>query len=133
MPNYVKTATGNNLAPKTLPNALYIIIALCGAILALKPTDHQTQSLRGFVGTRAYSFLLAAIILAGFVDAFSLNSLPFALFGVTLGQIVGAVPDIGPIIAITIPFTFALGPLVEISFLIGLNKGELVAGAQRQI
>lgn len=72
-----------------------------------------------------------SIILAGFGDAFSLTNLLFVLFGVTLGQFVGAVPGIGPIMAmaIAIPFTFALDPLVAISFLVGVNKGGLVGGA----
>jgi putative tricarboxylic transport membrane protein len=72
-----------------------------------------------------------SIILAGFGDAFSLTNLLFVLGGVVLGQFVGAVPGIGPIMAmaIAIPFTFALDPLVAISFLVGVNKGGLVGGA----
>jgi putative tricarboxylic transport membrane protein len=72
-----------------------------------------------------------SIILAGFGDAFSPINLLFVLFGVALGQFVGAVPGIGPIMAmaIAIPFTFALDPLVAISFLVGVNKGGLVGGA----
>jgi putative tricarboxylic transport membrane protein len=72
-----------------------------------------------------------SIILAGFSDAFSVTNLLFVLFGVALGQFVGAVPGIGPIMAmaIAIPFTFALDPLVAISFLVGVNKGGLVGGA----
>lgn len=72
-----------------------------------------------------------SIILAGFSDAFSPTNLLFVIFGVTLGQFVGAVPGIGPIMAmaIAIPFTFALDPLVAISFLVGVNKGGMVGGA----
>ena len=40
-----------------------------------------------------------ATILAGFGDAFTLYNLAFVLLGVTLGQMVGAVPGIGPIMA----------------------------------
>jgi len=70
-------------------------------------------------------------ILAGFGDAFSLFNLLFVLFGVVLGQFVGAVPGIGPIMAmaIAIPFTFGLDPLPAIAFLVGVNKGGLVGGA----
>ena len=66
-----------------------------------------------------------SIILAGFSDAFSLTNLMFVLLGVVLGQFVGAVPGIGPIMAmaIAIPFTFTLSPIVAISFLVGVNKG----------
>ncbi|MGC1506745.1 MAG: tripartite tricarboxylate transporter permease [Sulfitobacter sp.] len=72
-----------------------------------------------------------SLILAGFGDAFSLANLTFVMLGVALGQFVGAVPGIGPIMAmaIAIPFTFALDPLVAISFLVGVNKGGLVGGA----
>ena len=49
-------------------------------------------------------------ILAGFGDAFTLWNLSFVLFGVVVGQFVGAVPGIGPVMAmaIAIPFTFGL-------------------------
>ncbi len=72
-----------------------------------------------------------SIILAGFSDAFTLFNLAFVLFGVVLGQFVGAVPGIGPIMAmaIAIPFTFGLDPLPAIAFLVGVNKGGLVGGA----
>lgn len=72
-----------------------------------------------------------ATILSGFGDAFSLQNLIFVAFGVIVGQIVGAIPGIGPIMtmAIAIPFTFTLDPLVGISFLVGVNKGGLVGGA----
>ncbi|MDA9929850.1 tripartite tricarboxylate transporter permease [Alphaproteobacteria bacterium] len=70
-------------------------------------------------------------ILAGFGDAFSLVNLGFVIFGVVVGQFVGAVPGIGPVMAmaIAVPFTFALDPLPAIAFLIGVNKGGLVGGA----
>lgn len=70
-------------------------------------------------------------ILAGFADAFTLFNLAFVLLGVALGQFVGAVPGIGPIMAmaIAIPFTFGLDPLPAIAFLVGVNKGGLVGGA----
>ncbi len=70
-------------------------------------------------------------ILAGFGDAFSLINLAYVLLGVVIGQFVGAVPGIGPVMAmaIAVPFTFALDPLPAIAFLIGVNKGGLVGGA----
>lgn len=72
-----------------------------------------------------------SIILAGFADAFSWLNLAFVIFGVAIGQMVGAIPGIGPIMAmaIAIPFTFVLDPLVAISFLVGINKGGLFGGA----
>ncbi|WP_244614807.1 tripartite tricarboxylate transporter permease [Pukyongiella litopenaei] len=72
-----------------------------------------------------------ATILAGFGDAVGLVNLGFVLAGVALGQFVGAVPGIGPVMAmaIAIPFTFGLDPLPAIGFLVGVNKGGLVGGA----
>lgn len=72
-----------------------------------------------------------ATILAGFGDAFTVWNLLFVLFGVVVGQFVGAVPGIGPVMAmaIAIPFTFGLDPLPAIAFLVGVNKGGLVGGA----
>ncbi len=71
------------------------------------------------------------IVLAGFADAFTLYNMLFVLFGVILGQLVGALPGIGPVMAmaIAIPFTFTLNPLTAIAFLVGVNKGGLVGGA----
>jgi putative tricarboxylic transport membrane protein len=71
------------------------------------------------------------IILAGLADSLTFYNLAFVLFGVILGQFVGAVPGVGPVtaMAIAIPFTFALHPLPAIAFLIGVNKGGLVGGA----
>ena len=70
-------------------------------------------------------------ILLGLGDAFSLWNLLFVVFGVAVGQFVGAVPGIGPVMAmaIAIPFTFGLDPLPAIAFLVGVNKGGLVGGA----
>ena len=71
------------------------------------------------------------IILLGLGDAFSLQNFIFIIMGVVIGQFVGAVPGIGPIMAtaIAIPFTFVLDPLIGISFLVGVNKGGTVGGA----
>jgi len=72
-----------------------------------------------------------AIIAAGLGDAFSPANLSMALAGVVLGQFVGAVPGIGPVIvmAIAVPFTFTLEPLAAIGFLVGISKGGNVGGA----
>lgn len=72
-----------------------------------------------------------ATIIAGLGDAFGLVNLLFVIAGVVIGQFVGAVPGIGPVMAmaIAIPFTFVLDPLPAIAFLVGVNKGGLVGGA----
>tara|TARA_Y200000002_G_scaffold93192_1_gene75123 strand:+ start:3472 stop:4983 length:1512 start_codon:yes stop_codon:yes gene_type:complete len=72
-----------------------------------------------------------SVVLAGLGDAFSLFNLAFVVLGVVVGLFVGAVPGIGPVMAmaIAIPFTLGLDPLPGIAFLIGVNKGGLVGGA----
>lgn len=71
------------------------------------------------------------VILAGLAGTFTPVVLLYVLAGVVIGQFVGAVPGIGPVmaIAIAIPFTFVMDPLVGISFLVGIGKGGLVGGA----
>lgn len=70
-------------------------------------------------------------IIAGFTDALTLQNLLFVWAGVVVGQLVGAIPGIGPVMAmaIAIPFTFTLDPLPAIGFLMGVSKGGLVGGA----
>jgi len=70
-------------------------------------------------------------IMLGLGDAITPINLFFVLFGVVVGQFVGAVPGIGPVMAmaIAIPFTFGMAPLTGIGFLVGVNKGGLVGGA----
>ena len=70
-------------------------------------------------------------ILAGFADALTLVNLLYVIAGIIIGQFVGAMPGIGPVMtmAIAVPFTFVLNPLPAIGFLIGINKGGLVGGA----
>jgi putative tricarboxylic transport membrane protein len=72
-----------------------------------------------------------ATIIAGLMDALTPTNLMFVFAGVFIGQFVGAMPGIGPVMvmAIAIPFTFALNPLPAIGFLVGVNKGGLVGGA----
>lgn len=70
-------------------------------------------------------------VLAGLGDALNPINFLFVVAGVMTGQFVGAVPGIGPVMAmaIAIPFTFVLNPLPAIAFLVGVNKGGLVGGA----
>ena len=70
-------------------------------------------------------------ILAGLSDAFTFYNLLFVASGVLLGIVVGAIPGLnGPMaIAIAVPLTYTLNPLVAISFLVGIMKGSTVGGA----
>jgi putative tricarboxylic transport membrane protein len=72
-----------------------------------------------------------ATVLAGIGDALTLTNLAWVVAGVAVGQFVGAVPGIGPVMAmaIAVPFTFVMSPLAAISFLVGVNKGGLFGGA----
>lgn len=72
-----------------------------------------------------------ATVLAGLGDALTLANLLYVVAGVAVGQFVGAVPGIGPVMAmaIAVPFTFVMSPLAAISFLMGVNKGGLFGGA----
>ncbi|MEM7208045.1 MAG: tripartite tricarboxylate transporter permease [Pseudomonadota bacterium] len=71
------------------------------------------------------------LILAGLLDAVSMQSLMFLFLGVTIGVVVGAIPGInGPMaIALFIPITYYMTPLTAIGFLVGLNKGAFFGGA----
>jgi putative tricarboxylic transport membrane protein len=55
----------------------------------------------------------------------------YIVFGVFIGYLVGALPGMNraTAIAVVIPFTFTLSPLVAISFLIGINKGGAAGSA----
>ena len=70
-------------------------------------------------------------IFLGLSDAFTVSTILYVLLGVVIGQFVGAIPGIGPVMAmaIAIPFSFVLSPLAAIGLLIGINKGGLVGGA----
>ena len=72
-----------------------------------------------------------ATMLAGLGDALTPINLLYVVGGVAVGQFVGAVPGIGPVMAmaIAVPFTFVMHPLAAIAFLMGVNKGGLVGGA----
>lgn len=72
-----------------------------------------------------------SIMIAGLADAFTLHNLLYIIIGVTLGQIVGAIPGLSILmaLAIAIPLTFSLDTLTAISFLISINKGGTVGGA----
>lgn len=64
IPAQVETPDGGNLAPETVPKYIAIVIAVCGALMVIKPTEHQTQDLRAFMLTGAYTGVLAIGIYA---------------------------------------------------------------------
>lgn len=72
-----------------------------------------------------------SIMWGGIVDALTITNFIFVIFGIAVGQLVGALPGTGPVMAmaIAIPFTYTLEPVVAISFLVAVNKGGLIGGA----
>ncbi|MFV0297119.1 MAG: tripartite tricarboxylate transporter permease [Hyphomicrobiaceae bacterium] len=64
-------------------------------------------------------------VLLAFDHVLSINVIAYIAFGVFIGYLVGAMPGMNraTAIALLLPFTYKLPPLVGISFLIGINKG----------
>lgn len=63
-PNYIETVDGGNLSPDTLPNIISIILALAGAFVVIKPTNHQVRNPVLMAKTGLYIALLTAGIWA---------------------------------------------------------------------
>ncbi|MAU19999.1 MAG: Tricarboxylate transporter family protein [Martelella sp.] len=72
-----------------------------------------------------------ATIIGGLTDALTLTNLLYIIFGVAVGQIVGAIPGMTLLmaLAIAIPLTYTLDTLTALAFLISVNKGGTVGGA----
>ena len=72
-----------------------------------------------------------ADIVAGMSLVFHLDNILAALFGVSTGMIVGAIPGFTDTMAmcLLIPFTFYLNPIAAIAMLMGLSKGGNFGGS----
>lgn len=70
-------------------------------------------------------------ILGAFDAALSIYNLIAIAGGITLGIIIGAIPGLGSVtaMAVLIPLTYYMSPLVSIAFLVGVNKGGTSGGA----
>lgn len=64
-------------------------------------------------------------ITQAFSEVLTVHVIAYVTFGVFIGYLVGALPGMNraTAIALLLPFTYKLPPLVGISFLIGINKG----------
>lgn len=63
IPNFVEQVEGGWVHPDTVPNAIAIILSLCGALLFLRPTRHQVQNASEFAKAGLYfGILLVALI-----------------------------------------------------------------------
>jgi len=74
-------------------------------------------------------------LILGFSTAFSLNNLLYAFFGVLLGNIIGVLPGIGALAAISmlLPVTYGLDPTGALVMLAGLYYGTSFGGATTSI
>ncbi|MFM9847064.1 MAG: tripartite tricarboxylate transporter permease [Hyphomicrobiaceae bacterium] len=70
-------------------------------------------------------------VLQAFLDVMTIQIVLYVSLGVFVGYVVGALPGLNraTAIALLIPFTYKLPPLVAISFLIGINKGGATGSA----
>ena len=59
-PNYIESVDSGSIAPRTFPNIISLIIAVCGGVLLFKPTSQKTPDLRS-VGITAFYVLLLVI------------------------------------------------------------------------
>lgn len=71
------------------------------------------------------------LFFAAFHDVMTLPMVAYITLGVAIGYLVGALPGMNraTAIALLIPFTFELSPLIAISLLIGVNKGGAAGSA----
>jgi putative tricarboxylic transport membrane protein len=83
IPAQVDLGEEGNLAPDTLPNAVAMVVAVCGLLLVLRPTDHEPQNTRYFIRTGLFVLILAVSIYAmsifGFVYVAPLLALALML------------------------------------------------------
>ena len=70
-------------------------------------------------------------LMAGFDAALTITNLAFIALGIALGIVIGVIPGLGSVtaLAVLIPFTFYMSPIVAIAFLVGINKGGTSGGA----
>ncbi|MBO6725971.1 MAG: tripartite tricarboxylate transporter permease [Rhizobiaceae bacterium] len=70
-------------------------------------------------------------LLVGFHAALTPVNILFIAFGISLGIVIGVIPGLGSVtaIAVLIPLTFYMSPVVAIAFLVGVNKGGTSGGA----
>jgi putative tricarboxylic transport membrane protein len=75
--------------------------------------------------------MTADILLAGLYDAFQPAAILYVVLGLLVGYAVGVLPGLSrsTAVALAIPITFYMGPLLAISFLIGIGKGGASGGA----
>lgn len=68
---------------------------------------------------------------SGVLQIFHIAVFLSALLGVVVGIVIGVIPGLGPAVAISlaIPLTYGFGPIVAISFMLGIYKGGTYGGS----
>lgn len=64
IPTFVESANTGSLHPDTFPNALSLLIAICGLILAVNPTNHRLHNTRDMLMSAVYFSLICTALLA---------------------------------------------------------------------
>ena len=69
-------------------------------------------------------------IMAGVAEAFTLGNLLICLVGVALGTLVGVLPGLGPVGAISmlLPITFSMEPTAALILIAGIYFGGMCRG-----
>ena len=70
-------------------------------------------------------------LMGGFEAALTLTNILFIALGIALGIVIGVIPGLGSVtaIAVLVPVTYYMSPVVAIAFLVGVNKGGTSGGA----
>ncbi len=71
----------------------------------------------------------------GFATVLTVQNLLFSFFGVLLGTVIGVLPGLGPVVAISVllPFTFGLDPVASMIMLAGIFYGAQYGGSTTAI
>lgn len=64
IPEFVEDPQGGSLSPRTMPNVVAWVLAVCGALLIIRPTDHTAPDVRFFAQATAYVAVLGTAIYA---------------------------------------------------------------------
>lgn len=64
IPTFVEPADSGSIHPDTFPNAISILVAICGLLLAVKPTKYRLHSTRDMVMSGVYFALICSSLYA---------------------------------------------------------------------
>lgn len=64
IPTFVESVDSGSIHPNTFPNALCIMIALCGLVLVVKPTSHHVHSVSDMAMSAVYFSVICASLYA---------------------------------------------------------------------